>query len=570
MAKLSFYTGFAILHKLGLEELFRTLCNTPVSALMDLNIYALIGSLPYAILTGAGLGILLGRIIVRIRKKMIAAGQHEIVGKTIGNRFSRILLRLAFGKSKLSPDEDETKSAPLFRKAGLILAGSVLLINLLMEFFFLDMTVKKGLQKSISAMTGAQVDIEDAHLSIAKGDLEISHLEITDPDKPTHNLIQIKTLKAKLSVRDLLADRFTIDLLSGSTVKHDVLRKTPGAIYPDKAKKAKEKKAEKESDNKLGKALGDYFTKAETIEKYGEKAYRYLEAHREKAQEKALDEDAARLQAERLGYRSAFADFSEKHPKWLIHRIEILDVEVIKDQAKNTIVGTEFCSNPRLNGKPFTLAILPTRSNAAQDADALAAIELHFENADTPHTLQIHLNDIALSEKLETSDSFPITLKDGRVDISTDGTFSLDGVELPFSLQLNGLQARVDEGEEVLGMDAKTATEVFSSIEKLQITGTLLGPLYAPRVQIDHEQLMVDIKTALIAAGKNQLANRAGAEMDKYTGELQEKVNEQVDDLKSRLNDKIGEEAGSILGDTLDGATEGAAQNLLNGFLKKR
>ena len=48
----SFHVGFFLIHKIGLEGLFTKLSNAPVTALMDLNVYAMIGSLPFALIIG--------------------------------------------------------------------------------------------------------------------------------------------------------------------------------------------------------------------------------------------------------------------------------------------------------------------------------------------------------------------------------------------------------------------------------------------------------------------------------------------------------------------------------------
>lgn len=567
LAKVSFLTGFGIIHNIGLEGMFRALVNAPVTALMKLDVYAMVGGLPYALVIGLGLGLLFSSIVMRTRSKMLQAAENEKIGKAVGNKFSRFLLRLAFGKNKLSQHElEETKKEPLFRKAGLILVGVVLLISLAMEFFLLDHTLKKSIQKSISAITGAQVDIADAHLSLARGSLQIEGLQITDPDKPTHNLFQVESLKAELDVPDLLAKRFTIDLLSGSVVKRDVLREKPGALYPEKRKPPEEKEP---SDNALGKTLKDYFSKAENIEQYGSKLYEYLQKRPEKeAPEIDQEETPHRAVAQQPSYLQAAADLSDKYPTWLIRRIEIVDIDLGNSLPPQALVGTELSSNPRLNQKATELALKPVENGEAAASEALAHVVLRFDSPNTPHTLAVHVNALNFGKHLETSDSFPISFEEGKVDISTEGTFSLDGLELPFSLLVHGMKADVDEGGEILGMDAVLAADVFASVEQLSIEGSLIGPLYAPRVNVDMDKLTANLKQSLIAAGKTELANRAGAMMDEYTEELQQKIDDEIDEAKQRLNDelrdKIGEEAGDLLGgalgDKVDGILDGATK----------
>lgn len=82
-----------------------------------------------------------------------------------------------------------------------------------------------------------------------------------------------------------------------------------------------------------------------------------------------------------------------------------------------------------------------------------------------------------------------------------------------------------------MGMDSATATEVLSSMEQLEIDGSLAGTLLTPRVKIDYDKLTANMKNALVAAGKKELANRANAEMDKATEELKEQAGEEINQL---------------------------------------
>ena len=204
IAPITFHTGYFIIHNIGLEGLFTTLANAPGTALMDLNVYAMVGGLPYAIVIGILFGKFISATVNTIREQMVKAAEHEKVGKAVGNKFSRFLMWLVFGKQKVSTADVLAKQSPLLRKSGLILVGSAILIGLVLEFFLLDLCVKKGLQTAIGRETGAEVNIEKAHLSLAGGTLELENLQVTDPDKLTHNLVQLDALAADLSIRDLL------------------------------------------------------------------------------------------------------------------------------------------------------------------------------------------------------------------------------------------------------------------------------------------------------------------------------------------------------------------------------
>jgi len=538
LAPVSFNTGYFIIHKIGLEEFFRSLCNAPVTALMDLNVYAMVGSLPYALAVGLIAGIALGSAIIRIRVKMLDANQHEIIGKTLGNKVSRFLLWLAFGKSKLSLEDEIPKKSPLLRKSGLILVGAVIIIGLLMEFLLLDMFVKKSIQASIASVTGAEVNIGDAHLSLAEGDLELHDLQVTDPDRPTHNLAQLDTLALDISIHDLLRKTYVIELMEGSTLKRNTLRASPGAVY------AKPDVEEKVPEEELpGKSLEDYFAKARDWEAYGKKAYNYLKDRKIKGQSAAKQQrpepskEAALADAEKIGYLRASADLVADRPAWLIHKIRIDNVVLGEGLLPQVLQAMEVSSHPELNGKPTIMEMAP-----AEAAVPTAKLVLRFDNPSASHALTLNLNDIPIGEKIETSPSFPLNIENGLADIKADGTFSTDALSIPFALTVHHLEANVDEGQSILGMDSATATEVFNSIDILEIDGSLDGTLLTPRVRIDYDKLTDNMKDALVAAGKKELANRANAEMDKAKEELKNQAGEEINKL---LGGEEGEEGES-------------------------
>ncbi len=545
LSAVSFHVGFFIIHRMGLEGLFTALANAPGTALMDLDVYAMVGSLPFSLIIGFAFGKFMAVTVTKIREQMVRAGEIEKVSKTVGHKISKFLLWLAFGKQKVSTADVLAKKSPPFRKSGIIFVAVVLVTGLLLEFLLLDKFLKSSIQNSISAKTGAEVNIEKARFSIGGGKLEIINLEVTDPEKPTHNLVQIDQLTADLSMSDLLRRTYTIDLLAGSTLKRDTARKSPGKVY-EKAEKKKPEPADAEKEKAPGKSLEDYFAKAGEWKKYGEKIQKYLEKRKQSAEEKtgkpetaekaekpvkAVKEEAV-IDAKKLGYLKARADLVADRPDFLIHRIEIANVEIGGNFPLQKFEGTEVCSHPELNGQPTVLVLTPHDS-----AEPTAKIELRFDDPAAPHKLLANAKNISLSG-VETSDKFPVNMNEGKVDIKTDGSFSADKLNLPFTLLVHNLKAEVEEGKKVLGMDAKTAAEVLSSMETIELDGSLTGTLKSPDIDYDKEKLMGNMKEALVAAGKKELSERADKEMDKAKDKLKEKGGEE---LNKALGGKEGE-----------------------------
>ncbi len=547
LAPLSFYTGFFIIHNMGLEGFFTQLVNAPITALMDLNVYAMVGGLPYALLIGVVLGKFIARFVNKIREQMIKAGEHDKINKVAENKLAKFLMWLVFGKQKISTADVLTKQSPLLRKSGLILVGSTVVLGLLLEFLLLDLVVKRELQSTISAQTGAEVDIGKAHLSLAQGKLELKKLQVTDPNKLTHNLIQIDSLIADLRVSDLLRQTFTIDLLSGSTLKRDVLRDKPGKLLekPQKEKTPKEAQTPEEAQKEpSGKSIDDYLAQADDWKKYGIKAYEYLKQREQNATTLAEGEKpkaskkTAVADAKKLGYLKAAADLVTDRPAWTISTVQITDIQL--DQNTYTFLGRRVSSHPELLNQTTLFAL--------QDETGKPVIKmiLHFENPALPHELSIHLKNIALDNTLKSSDALPLDIKEGKADLRIKGTFTADQLDLPFILVIHDLNAKVEAGQTVMGMDAETATEVFSAIETLKVEGVLGGSLLSPRVGIDYEKFSANIKEALVASGKKVLSNRADKEIDKAKKQASKELNQ-----------------------LLEGEDGGSTQDQAKGLLKK-
>jgi uncharacterized protein (TIGR03546 family) len=521
LSVVTFHTGYAMIHNLGMEGIFSTLSNAPVTALMDLNVYSMIGSLPYAIVVGLLFAKFMAGAVTKIREQMVKLGEHEHLGKVSGNKVANFLMWLAFGKQKISTADVLAKNSPLLRKSGLILVGVVAIIALLLQFLLLDVTLKKGLQSAISAQTGAEVNIGAARFSPAGGKLELSDLQVTDPDKPTHNAIQIKRLVADLSISDLLRRTYSVDLLAGSVLAFDVERETPGKLFPQAKTAAEaEQEAEKNADEAgEGNTLDDYVTKAEKWKAYGEKLQRYLQksggddADTSAEEEKPmLTKEDALANAQRVGYLKAAADLVSKRATWTVHRIEIDGVELGSGFPLQTLVGSELSSHPTLNALPTSLALMPEGGT-----EPMAKITLHFEDPAAQHDVAVNLKDLDFTNAVKTGSK--LTIEQGLVDVSATGTFSKKTLELPFSLTVR---------------DLKTNNELMNNLKTFQVPGKLYGSLSSPRVKLVFND---NLKAAAVAAvkekAKKEIKKAAEKELNKVLG------SGEANDLKKKAAESL-------------------------------
>ncbi|MDZ8118683.1 hypothetical protein [Pontiella agarivorans] len=495
----TFHTGFFLIHKVGLEGLFAKLANAPVTALMDLDVYAMIGSLPFSIIIGLLFGKFMAGTVTKVREQMVKAGEHEKVGKAVGNRFSRFLMWLAFGKQKISTADVLAKESTLVRKSGIILVAVVLVIGLLLEFLLVDSLLKKGLETAISSGTGAEVNVEDAHFSMGSGKLEVVNLQVTDPDKPTHNLVQIEQLSADLSVSDLLRRTYTVDRLAGSVLKTDVERASPGKVF-EKVKDEADAAEEEKPDAEDGKSLDDYLAQAAKYKEYGRKIQDYLEKRQENAEAEAKGEkpepskDRALADAKRVGYLKARADLVTDRPEWTIRSLEIDQVEFSDSYPAHKIEGSELSSHPELNGVPTSIAMIPMDS----EEPALKTV-LHFEDPAAPHEISASFKNVDLAKAVKTGDD--LKLEKGLADISAGGTFSSKTLDVPFTLTVREL---------------KTNNDIVNNLKNIDVPGRLYGSLALPKVKVELDDNLKDAALdAAKAKAKEEVKKEAAKQLDK-------------------------------------------------------
>ena len=509
LAPLSFHTGFFLIHRIGLEGLYSLLVNAPVTALMDLDVYAMTGGLPYAVIIGIAFGKFMSSLVTKIREQMIRAGENEKVGKLAGNKFAKLLMWLVFGKQKVSTSDVLAKQSPLLRKSGLILVSSVAVIALLLQFFLLDLALKKGVQTAISSKTGAEVNIGKADLSLAEGELELEGLQVTDPDKLTHNLIQIDHLTADVSISDLLRRSCTIDRLAISVLQSDVPRSHPGKLLV----KETEEDVESAQEDLPGKALDEYLVKAADWKKYGEEAYDYLKKRKANAEAVAKGEKvktttrSAAADASKSGYLKAAADLTSVRPAWIVRRVEVSDVR-LGGQPPHKLEGSELSSHPELNGLPTTLTMTPANST-----EPAVKLVLRFDDPAALHEIAVNLNNISISDVVKTGDQ--LNIEDGRADVTIDGKFSADAIDAPFT---------------ILAHDLKTDNETLNQLKSIKLSGRLSGSLIAPRVRVD---IGDNLKNAVTDAAKAKAKEAAKDQID------QALQGEEAEELKSKARETL-------------------------------
>jgi len=123
----------------------------------------------------------------------------------------------------------EGRTMKMIRWSGIIafivIVGLITLFNLL----FLDSIIERSLEKQASVVLGARVDIGDLDFDIFDLHLEMNDLQVTNPDRPMRNTLEMKTIVFDLTAVPLLKKKFVIENMTVKDIAFDTDRKTSGA-----------------------------------------------------------------------------------------------------------------------------------------------------------------------------------------------------------------------------------------------------------------------------------------------------------------------------------------------------
>jgi len=517
LAPWTFRVGHVLIHGVGLEGMFRAASDAPVLALLDLHVYCLTGGAVVGLALGTVFGVAMVQAVRGLRLGVVRAARSG--GRVVwlaNNPLLRFFMWLVFGRLRGGLADMLRKRPRLFRKSGLKLAVVGLLIAAALEAMLLDRALRIGIERGLAAATGAEVNVAEADLSLLHGRIDVRGLQATDPERPTHNMLEVEKLTAELNVSDLLRKRYVIDLLALSNARTGTERESPGRVF----RQPEEPPAGERP------SLTDYLEKARKFREYLPRLKEYLERRKLKQEDRRREAEEEKKRQEEQAVARGYLALSAKdiiadRPTWVIRKVSVEGLVLPFSEGPRSLEITDLTSHPEFAGRPTVLRMfLP-------GAPDVAMLRLHFEAVDLPHELKLDLRDIPLGRALRLSERAPVDVTDGRASLRLDGTFSADSLSLPFTLKVQGLSSAARQGRSPLGLDPGTASQIFQSLEGLTLAGDVTGSVALPMLRIDAGKTLAGIKDALLAAGKKELANRAG---------------KQIAALQDRLKKELGEE----------------------------
>jgi len=473
------------------EGLFKTLVNAPITAYFGLEYYVVPGGQLMALVFGTGIGLYLTKLLGAYRKKMIQMEQNSERMKQWSSKGwvkAMTFIFLGSGKGKKSYEELLNKKwGNPIRIPGLIAAVLIVALGYVGLRSLSDPLVTAAIKSGLETANGATVDLENAHLDIDEGRIEIDGLALADPEKLDTNLFASDRIVADISSADILKKRFSVDSLVFENASSGLPRPTKGSHVGRRADTKKESPIKLPDYQDLGSVLEDAPEWKERLAQ----VKKWLEALGGEGESESLKETLA-SRIESLGYANVSnKDLIEGSPTVFIRNL-------IATQVK-----TEYLNNATLNIEADNLSSHPSLVESdpkiritSSDDTLNAVLSLGAAAGRADNQVELEVKGLSVDEfasKLKSGDQAAIS--GGTMNLSITGKLSSVDSDLKISPTFKGSTLAIG-GSQI-------------SADNLSIPLFLRGPIDNPSVKIDSKAMT----NALADAGKKELLNKAAEKL---------------------------------------------------------
>ncbi len=118
----------------------------------------------------------------------------------------------------------------IVRPAGLVAFIGLIALFAAIWFLAAGWLIKLAIEEGGSTAVGAQVELDDAALTFSPFGVTLSNLQITDPDNPMQNLVQLGVVEARIEPGKLLWGQLIVDELVAERVRLNTPRARSGAL----------------------------------------------------------------------------------------------------------------------------------------------------------------------------------------------------------------------------------------------------------------------------------------------------------------------------------------------------
>lgn len=509
----------------------------PIVGVTDFSRYSVAGALVLGPTIGLLCGLLLARSVHLFRRAWLTLEENsDAFRKWNSNRWVRLLDRLLLGKRTKDVRKALKRRTKPIRLAGVALAAVVLIASAVGLHFIQGDRLAEYASAALTQANGAEVNLARLDLAVLSGRVSGEGIQAANPQDLSTNRIAIAELVADASLWDLARGKLVVDHVALKGVAFDQPRATPTARAKTAAKPVEagpptappfDAQSYKLSDADVAK-LRTYFKNAREVDEWLQRLNEWLperEAEREPA--------PAATPQRYLEYVTARAPTAPT-PRFVVRQAVLDDVNVpVEYVGQSTVECANLSDAPLAAGLPVTVSI-----RSKQYPTELKMV-CRYDEPDGGAEITGHIGDIDLA-KLQSAlnANNAIIFEGGTAEAEISGTVSRHRVDLALRVTTHDIRAR-GAGKGVFGLDPNVTDEAMKVLENLQTNLRIVGPTTEPRLAFDAPSLTGEFRTALVNAGKAELASR----LDTLVGD---QVPGGVPDVGQVVEDPLGAASGVL------------------------
>lgn len=476
--------------------LCRLVDSVPILALTDMARPAVVGALIIGLAAGSLLTVGGRHGIISFRRVWLRLEDNSALFRTWRTRWYIQLLEWALlGPSTKDPKTVWSSRPSYIRQTGLIILGCLIALLLLARIIFGNQWIKTKASSSLTSINGATVDIEGLDLALLAGRFRIGGIGFTDPQRPTHNSIQIGQAQAKIDIYSLSVAKVVVDQLKLVDVRLDRARPKAGVVLArDQDTSAKWSLPSVDIDWSDLAGLDRYIQDANKVWGWLERIRPYL------ASAKAPE---SKIPQRYLEYFSARHDIPKI--RFLAKRIEVEGLQLSPELFGITNLAiTNLSDAPALSG--------PIELTAQSELGARLDLRIDCTGQDPVLEGKFEGLDLARLQTVLSPDN-PLRFQAGKVSGDLKGRIVAGILDLQTNLLVTGLRASVGQ-QGLLGLNTQAAQQLFSYLDRLQIGMWIRGPIGRPRIGFDTKALQQSLKKGLVEAAKNKAIEQVERRID--------------------------------------------------------
>lgn len=487
----------------ALAPLLTLLASIPLLGVTDFARYAVDGAMVIGPIVGLVLGLVVARAVVAFRRAWLRLDEGSEKFRTWRQKWwVRLLDRLLFGKNAKDVREVLGRRPKFIRKAGVVVAAVVVILAAIGVRIVENRIGRDLVADALTKMNGAEVDVASFQLKVLGGTVTAGGIQVTDPDKPTHNTIAIASLSASASPWNLLRGRLVVDDVSLSDVKRDSLRETPGHVLPKPPENPEESWKFDPSQFKLPNTsiadLESYFRDAKEIRERFKQLRDWLPAGGKEAKPKK----------ERTVPESYLAYLAARAPVPATPRVIVRRINVDKIETGEPTFGTSRIQVANVSDAPSAAGLPVSIEIQSEERPSKLSLVCHYDRSDGGATITGELADVDLARFQERlSQDNPVRLRGGTATVKVDGTATRRIVDIGLAIRMANAQLD-SSGQGIFGMDPRVTSEALKVVENLEIAPRIVGPIEQPRLYFDADTMRKSFGDALVRAGKGAMAEQ--------------------------------------------------------------